>query len=187
MSKEYKDIEDMISDGELELEVTISDGESLMDSLAEVDDLGKFRGFEVCSGYEGKAIIPVRGSKGSAGYDFSIVEDVTIEPMSYSGALFTGIKAYMMDGEVLEMYPRSSLFKNYGVIFANSVGIIDSDYYNNTSNEGNIGVMLYNLTDKAVTIPAGTRVAQGIFTIYFLADGDTADADRVGGIGSTGK
>ena len=179
----YKSIEDMMADGELEIALKETVGEA---SLMEILD-GRYRGFEICSGYEDKAVLPARGSSGSAGYDFSTVEDVTIKPMSYSGVIPTGVKAYMMDGEVLQMYPRSSLFKRHNVIFVNSVGIIDSDYYNNKDNEGNIGVLLFNLSDKEVTIPAGTRVAQGVFTIYLTADGDTVDTERTGGIGSTGE
>ena len=148
--------------------------------------MDRCRGFEICSGYEGKAVLPFRGTKGSAGYDFSITDDICIEAHSYSGIIKTGIKAYMQPTEVLKLYPRSSLYKNFQVVFVNSVGIIDSDYYNNPDNDGNIGIMLYNLSDRAVTIPSGTRVAQGIFETYLIADNDTTESTRTGGIGSTG-
>lgn len=144
------------------------------------------RGFEICSGYEDEAIIPVRGTIGSAGYDLSIPEEVTIEANSTSGIIKTGIKAYMGDDEVLKLYPRSSLFKKYGCLLANSVGIIDSDYYNNPDNEGNIGIVLVNVTNEDVVIPAGERVVQAIFEKYLLADNDNAlNKDRTGGFGST--
>lgn len=144
------------------------------------------RGFEICTGYEDKAIIPIRGTVGSAGYDLSIPEEVTIKANSASGIIKTGVKAYMVDDEVLKLYPRSSLFKKYGCLLANSVGIIDSDYYNNSDNEGNIGIVLVNTTGEDIVIPAGERVVQCIFEKYLLADNDTAlNKDRTGGFGST--
>lgn len=33
---------------------------------------------------------------------------------------------------------------------------------------------------------AGERMAQGIFTPYFIADNDNANGERIGGFGSTG-
>ena len=69
----------------------------------------------------------------------------------------------------------------------NNVGIIDADYYNNEDNEGHIMLGLYNTTDSDVTLAKGERVAQGIFYKYLTADGDSADATRSGGFGSTGE
>lgn len=66
------------------------------------------------------------------------------------------------------------------------MGIIDADYYNNEDNEGHIMLGLYNTTDSDVTLAKGERVAQGIFYKYLTADGDSADATRSGGFGSTG-
>ena len=152
----------------------------------QVKMMSRTRGFEICSGYSEKAVLPFRGSEGSAGYDFTTVEDIEIKPFEYC-LTFTGIKAYMLKNEVLNMYPRSSLYKKFGVVFTNSVGIIDSDYYNNSDNEGNIGIMLLNMSKDTVRILAGTRVAQGIFSEYLKADDDCCSDKRNGGIGSTGN
>lgn len=145
------------------------------------------RGFKIAKNYENKGInLPIRSTKHSAGYDFEICEDLTIEPKTIKHAE-TGIKAYMKDDEVLKLYPRSSLPKKHGVTIPNNVGIIDADYYNNPTNDGAIFVTLYNFTDKSQTIKKGTRIAQGIFVHYLKTDDDTPSTSlRNGGFGSTG-
>lgn len=69
----------------------------------------------------------------------------------------------------------------------NTVGVIDSDYYSNKDNDGNIGFKLKNLTDEEVIIEAGEKIIQGIFSKYLKTDDDNTLEERTGGIGSTGK
>ncbi len=95
----------------------------------------KIRGFEVAKGFEDKGInLPVRKTKFSAGYDIEVAEEVII-PSFKKGMnptlVKTGLKAYMQDDEVLMLYNRSSNPKKKGLILANSVGVIDKDYYGN--------------------------------------------------------
>lgn len=99
----------------------------------------------------------------------------------------TGIKAYMQKGEVLKLYIRSSMAAKKGLALANQTGIVDKDYFNNKDNEGHIMVPLINLSALPVFIPAGTRIAQGIFETYLVADQDDAQGLREGGFGSTGE
>jgi len=88
---------------------------------------------------------------------------------------------------VLMMYPRSSLsFKKF-LIKANGVGVIDSDYYNNPDNEGEIMLILYNFGKQTAVIEAGERISQGVFTKYLTADDDINKVKRLGGFGSTGS
>lgn len=145
----------------------------------------KQRGFEVVTGLD-KAIIPLRGTSGSAGYDFCSYEEVIIEP-NQTVMIKTGIKAYMLDDEVLQIYPRSSLGVKKHLRLANSVGIIDSDYYNNENNEGHIMIPLFNFGNEPITISQGERVAQGIFSKYLITDTDQVSAKRSGGFGSTNE
>lgn len=98
----------------------------------------------------------------------------------------TGIKAYMQKGEVLKLYIRSSMAAKKGLALANSTAIIDADYFY-ADNEGHIMVSLINLSALPVFIPAGTRIAQGVFETYLVADGDNAQGVRTGGFGSTGE
>ncbi|MFA6647904.1 MAG: dUTP diphosphatase [Candidatus Izemoplasmatales bacterium] len=147
----------------------------------------KLRGFEIVTKYKLKDIsLPVRKTKGSAGYDLSCAEDIVIEPNTFK-FVPTGIKAYMPDDEVLQVYPRSSLSFKKNLVKLNSVGIIDSDYYNNPDNEGEIMLILYNFGKEKVELKQGERIAQGLFMKYLLVDGDETKVRRLGGLGSTGN
>jgi dUTP pyrophosphatase len=146
------------------------------------------RGFEKAKGYQDITFdMPKRGTLHSAGYDLAIIEDITINPGEI-GLGVTGIKAYMMNDEVLKVYPRSSLPRNYKLTIPNNVGIIDKDYYGNPDNDGAIYISLYNFGNEPVFLPKGTRVAQGIFEKYLIAPNEEqVKTARKGGFGSTGK
>ena len=146
------------------------------------------RGFEIAKGYENLNIkLPKRSTLHSAGYDIAIIEDVTIEPGEIKLSV-TGLKAYMQDDEVLMLYPRSSLPKNYHLTIPNNVGIIDKDYYGNKDNDGAIFVSLHNFGTETTTLKKGERVAQGIFQKYLVSpDEEVVTKVRNGGFGSTGK
>lgn len=128
-------------------------------------------------------IIPKRGSKYSAGYDFYAPREVSIRPGD-SVLIHTGIRAIMPGALFLAIHVRSSLGIKYNVNLANCTAIIDADY-RNASNEGHIMLKLINYGTQTVTIPKGKAFAQGIFTIYHVTDDDAASAERTGGIGST--
>ena len=145
------------------------------------------RGFEVVTKFKNQEIeLPKRKTNGSAGYDFSAAVDVDLKPKQIT-FVTTGVKAFMAKDEVLQMYPRSRLSFKKKLIKANSVGIIDSDYYNNPDNEGEIMLILYNFGDEVVNIQKGERIAQGIFTKYLTVDNDQTNMKRLGGFGSTGS
>lgn len=146
------------------------------------------RGFEKAKGYEHIEYgLPERGTKFSAGYDFAIIEDLSIEPGEIKMGV-TGIKAYMMDDEVLKLYPRSSLPRRYHLTIPNNVGIIDKDYYGNPDNDGAIFVSLHNFGSETIHLKKGERVAQGIFMKYLTVENEEeVTATRNGGFGSTGK
>lgn len=147
----------------------------------------KIRGFEVVTKFKDQEInLPKRKTTGSAGYDFESAVNVILPPKKIT-FVTTGIKAYMQEDEVLQMYPRSSLCFKRSLMKANSVGIIDSDYYNNPDNEGEIMLILYNFGDNEVIIKKGERIAQGIFTKYLSIDNDNTNIKRLGGFGSTGS
>ena len=146
------------------------------------------RGFEKAKGYEHIDFnMPKRGTAHSAGYDFEIIEDLEIKPGEIKMGV-TGVKAYMMDDEVLQLYPRSSLPRRYHVTIPNNVGIIDKDYYGNADNDGAIFVSLLNFGTETVFLKKGERVAQGIFTKYLVSPHEEeVTTKRNGGFGSTGK
>ena len=151
----------------------------------------KIRGFEVAKGFENCNInIPVRKTKYSAGYDIEAAEDVII-PSFKKGVkptlIKTGLKAYMQDDEVLMLYNRSSNPKKKGLILANSVGVVDKDYYGNEDNDGHIMFAFYNIKDEDIEIKKGEAIGQGVFQKYLVVDDDIAEGTRIGGFGSTNK
>ena len=93
----------------------------------------------------------------------------------------------MMDDEYLMLCNRSSNPKKKGLVMANSVGIIDADYYGNPDNDGAFMFAFYNVKDEAITIKKGEAIGQGIFMKYLTVDNDNADGVRTGGFGSTDK
>jgi len=132
--------------------------------------------------------LPKRGSATSAGYDFTCPVDVYIEP-GKRVLIPTGIKVQLGIDKILSLYPRSSLGTKSDCMLANTVGIIDSDYYGNENNEGHILAMIKNNSDVAVQIKQGDRFCQGIINQFFTVEGDTIGEGkkRMGGLGSTGK
>lgn len=151
----------------------------------------KVRGFEVAKGFEEKGInLPVRKTKKSAGYDVEAAEDIII-PSFKKGMkptlVKTGIKSYMPEDEMLALYNRSSNPGKKGLILANSVGIVDSDYYGNPDNDGHIMFAFFNVKEEDIEIKKGDAIGQGIFQKYLVVDNDSAQGDRLGGFGSTNK
>lgn len=97
----------------------------------------------------------------------------------------TGMKCHLEPNQYLELSVRSSTPLKHWLILANSVGIIDADYYNNSDNEGEIYFQIINLLPFAVQLKQGDRIGQGIIHTYSLVDGDDAAGARTGGFGST--
>lgn len=168
----------------------------------------KTRGFEICKGYEGKDInLPKRHSKNAVAYDIEAPEDIVIPSIWKSvfenmkkflsgkkdyinikpTAIFSGIKAYFQDDEVMIIANRSSGPSKLGLVMSNSLGIFECDYYNNPSNDGNIIFQYYNFFPTDLTIKKGDRIGQAYFQKFLITDNDQAEGIRQGGIGSTGK
>lgn len=129
---------------------------------------------------------PTRATKGSAGYDFESPISFELKP-GETIKIPTGIRVKINDGWVLKLYPRSGLGFKFRVQMNNTVGIIDSDYYN-SDNEGHIFCKITNDTneDKTVSVNKGTGFCQGIFVEYGITFDDDVTDERNGGFGSTG-
>lgn len=149
------------------------------------------RGFEIAKGFENSNInLPVRSTKNSAGYDVEAAEDCIIpafKPGQKPTLVKTGIKAYMEGDEVLILANRSSNPGKKGLILANSIGVVDSDYYGNPDNDGHIMYAFFNFKAEDIEIKKGDRIGQAIFQKYLVTDNDIAQGERTGGFGSTNK
>lgn len=131
--------------------------------------------------------LPKRSTKNSAGYDIASLEEYILKP-GEAHIFVTGLKVTMNSDEVLYLYGRSSFGYKYNITLANSVGVIDSDFYNNIDNEGHFKVKLINHGEKEVKINIGDRIAQGVFMKYLIVDNEEKIIkERKGGLGSTDK
>ena len=84
---------------------------------------------------------------------FEAAEDITIPkfvPGMKPTLVKTGLKAYMMDDEVLYLYNRSSNPGKKGLILANSVGVSDKDYYGKPDKDGQIKFAYFNIKDEDI-------------------------------------
>lgn len=131
------------------------------------------------------AVIPMRATPGSFGYDLSLV-DPMILPAGGRVLLPSGLRlaSPLPPGIAMLVWPRSSTFLKYGIMVGNSIGLIDADY------SGEIKVLAWNTTDQTVELPAGIKVAQLVFPrleLPFVQEAavNTSMAER-GGFGSTG-
>lgn len=134
------------------------------------------------------ATMPQYQTPGAAGADFfAYCPDgpVVIEPRQ-TKRVSAGVKAFIgTPAWALVLMPRSGLGSK-GIILANSVGLIDSDY------QGEIGMMIYNRSDKPFTVVTGDRIAQGAFmaveqaSFIEVAQFSQETARGEGGFGSTG-
>ena len=128
--------------------------------------------------------LPRRATAGSAGYDFICPAEVQLAP-GEAITIATGIRCEMQPGWVLMLFPRSGLGFKHQVRLANTVGVIDADYFH-AANEGHIMVRIVN-GPNALHIARGERFCQGVFLPHGLAEEDEVLSDRIGGFGSTGK
>jgi dUTP pyrophosphatase len=136
------------------------------------------------------AALPRRATRGSFGYDLATLAEATVAaretrvlPCGFQ--LARDLPTSGADGLAMLVLPRSSLPLKHGLILPNSPGLIDADY------AGPIGIIVHNLRQEAVTLAAGTRIAQAVFVRLELPDLTEVDDAEPGrerrGFGSTGE
>lgn len=161
--------------------------------------------------------LPVRKTSQSAGYDLVAAEDTVIpsyfshfarmgkwgeKRKTYSleemanltktlktkpTLVSTGLKCKLDPGTYLELSVRSSSPLKYWLTLANSVGVIDADYYNNIDNEGEIFLQIINFAPFPILVKKGEAIGQGIIKPYLTTETDNASGERIGGFGSTSQ
>lgn len=98
----------------------------------------------------------------------------------------TGLIFDVPEGHVMKMYIRSGVALKKGLALANDVGIIDSDYVEESF------IILENKSESLVTISNGERLAQCLIEktlreeIVETKEKPVQKTDRNGGFGSTG-
>ncbi len=133
------------------------------------------------------AILPTIATPQSAGYDlYSATKKDIVIPPHQSRSISTGISIALPEGTAGLIYARSGLATKHGIIPANCVGVVDSDY------RGEVIVSLYNQSDIPYTIHYGDRIAQLVITPILTPDiqevNTLPDTQRAsGGFGSTGR
>lgn len=130
--------------------------------------------------------LPMRATRLSACYDFYCLYDLVIHP-GEAVKVPTGVKVLMNDDEAFLLYVRSSVGFKYNVRLTNQVGIIDSDYYSNVTNDGHMWFCLQNHGDIDFVVKKGEAFGQGMFIKYLVTDDDNASLERTYGFGSTSK
>ena len=121
--------------------------------------------------------------------DLSVAEDVSLEVGEYK-ILDLGVVIELPDGYEAHIIPRSSTFGKWGILLANSYGLIDNSYCGENDWWG-----FPALAMRKTEIPAGTRIAQfrlvkqGMNDIYFFGVGKEEWPHKTsrGGFGSTGN
>ncbi len=163
------------------MKITYDGVTSVVDSCESADG----NKFEYVSRSSKDFNLPKRQTVDSAGYDICSPEDFEIRPGEIV-EIKLQIKVKIVRGEFLLLVPRSSLGWKYNIRLVNTIGIIDRDYYNNPSNEGELGLKLKNDGDKALFVRKNDRLIQGIFVKYDKTIDDDVKEERIGGFGSTG-
>jgi dUTP pyrophosphatase len=132
------------------------------------------------------AVLPRYQTAGSAGFDISASEDITVQPGEVA-LVPTGLVIEVPDGHFLGVFARSSTPLKRGLIVANGVGVVDSDYCGPADE---VKIEVFNFTAQTVHVRAGDRIAQGLLIPVVRAEWEEVAADlrdgSRGGFGGTG-
>ncbi|HXT72040.1 MAG TPA: dUTP diphosphatase [Vicinamibacterales bacterium] len=129
--------------------------------------------------------LPRYETAGAAGFDLSSSADITIA----AGAIAlvpTGLVIGVPPGHFLGVFARSSTPLKRGLMVANGVGVVDSDY---RGPKDEIKIQVLNFTNAPVSVKKGDRLAQGVILPFVRAEfQEVAEApgQTRGGFGSTG-
>lgn len=134
------------------------------------------------------AVIPAKGSIGSAGFDLHACINEKVEiPAGKTVKIGTGLAIAIPRGFFGAIFARSGLATKKGLRPANCVGVADSDY------RGEYIVALHNDSDITQVVEPGERIAQLVFLPCYEPNNGFEEVDSLddtergtGGFGSTG-
>lgn len=135
--------------------------------------------------------IPTYATPGSAGIDLRAMFDepeITLEP-GQTALIPTGLAIGMQHTDMAAtILPRSGLGYKHGIILANTVGLIDSDY------RGQLQIAAWNRGSEPFVIKRGERISQMVFLPIIQPEFELVSLEELtetergeGGFGSSGK
>jgi len=130
--------------------------------------------------------LPAYQTAGSAGFDIYARENTSIAPKTIA-LVQSNLIIATPPGYMLVVASRSSTPKRKGLMVANGIGIVDSDY---SGPEDEVKILVYNFTENEVVVEKGERIAQGLFVKVEQGQWEEVDemsAKTRGGFGSTGS
>jgi dUTP pyrophosphatase len=160
------------------------------DGAAGPEQPGRGRARPVCAvrirRLDASVELPRYGTDGAAAFDLAAAEDAVIAPGEVR-LVSTGLVIEVPEGMFLAVFARSSTPLKRGLMIANGVGVVDSDYCG-PSDEVKIPAL--NFTSQAVRLAKGDRIAQGILLpsprVVWEEVGELRAGSR-GGFGATGQ
>ena len=133
--------------------------------------------------------MPFRKTMGSSGHDIYLTESICLAP-GEAIIVPTFLKCDIDIQFTMFVLPKSGLGFKYQMMLANTVGLIDADYYNcessDDSNEGHIMIKIVNGGNREISLEAGSAFCQAVFVPYGVAEQTNDFRIRSGGFGSTG-
>jgi len=130
--------------------------------------------------------LPAYGTPGAAAFDLAASADTVVPPHAIA-LVPTGLVVRVPEGHFLAILARSSTPLKRGLIVANGMGVVDSDYCGPADE---VKIQVLNVTDAPVHVAAGDRIAQGMVLAaprVTFVEATTADGPSRGGFGSTGR
>lgn len=131
--------------------------------------------------------LPSYATSGSAGAD--LCADIKEPLMIFSREIVlvpTGISIALPMGYEAQIRSRSGMTLKHGIVVANGIGTIDSDY------RGEIKVIIHNISDRDYLMQPGEKIAQMVIAQHcradFIESVTLEETDRgEGGFGHSGK
>ena len=130
--------------------------------------------------------MPAYATPGAAAFDLAASAEVVVPPHAIA-LVPTGLVVEVPSGHFLAILARSSTPLKRGLMVANGMGVVDSDYCGPADE---VKIQVINVTHQPVHVAVGDRLAQGMVLaaprVTFEAVAMSDKASR-GGFGSTGR
>ena len=130
--------------------------------------------------------MPAYATAGAAAFDLAASAEVVVPPHAIA-LVPTGLVVKVPSGHFLAILARSSTPLKRGLMVANGMGVVDSDYCGPADE---VKIQVINVTDQAVHVAVGDRLAQGMVLAaprVVFEEVEVSNQASRGGFGSTGR